>query len=259
MVARSPTDNKTQIVTINHKENFDIKIMSKPVCVVVGVGSGNGAAFSRKFAAEGYRVAMLSRNIDYLESLAAQIPDSQAYQYDVTETDKAAEVFSRIESEMGTISVLVYNAGAGAFANIDEATVESFQRAWEVNTRGLFVVAKQVIPQMRKLAGGNIVIIGATASIKGGANFTPFAAAKSAQRSLAQSLARYLDPEKIHVSYLILDGVVDLERTRQAMPDKPDDYFMSPDDIAESVFFLTEQKPSAWTFELDLRPFGERW
>lgn len=233
--------------------------MSKPVCVIVGVGSGNGAAFSRKFANEGYRVAMLARNIDYLQKLAEEIPDSQAYQYDVTGVDQAAEVFSRIESEMGKISVLVYNAGAGAFANIDDATVESFQRAWEVNARGLFTAAKQVIPQMRKLGGGNIVIIGATASIKGGANFTPFASAKAAQRSLAQSMARYLDPEKIHVSYIIVDGVINLERTRKAMPDKPEDYFMSPDDIAESVLFLTQQPSSAWTFELDLRPFGEKW
>ncbi len=233
--------------------------MSKPVCVIVGVGSGNGAAFCRKFAAEGYRVAMLARNIDYLKELEAEISDSQAYQYDVTEIDKAAEVFSRIESQMGTISVLVYNAGAGAFANIDDTTVESFQRAWEVNARGLLVVAQQVIPQMRKLAGGNIVIIGATASVKGGANFTPFASAKAAQRSLAQSMARYLDPEKIHVSCIIVDGVIDLERTRKAMPDKPDEYFISPDDLAESVFFLTQQPSSAWTFELDLRPFGEKW
>ncbi|MGL5833314.1 MAG: SDR family NAD(P)-dependent oxidoreductase [Waterburya sp.] len=233
--------------------------MSKPVCVIVGVGEGNGAAFSRKFASNGYRVAMLARNIDYLQKLAQEIPDSQAYQYDVTDIESAAEVFSRIESEMGAISVLVYNAGGGAFANLDDATVESFQRAWEVNARGLFVVAKQVIPQMRKLKEGKIVIIGATASIKGGANFTPFAAAKAAQRSLAQSMARYLDPEKIHVSYIIIDGVIDLERTRKAMPDKSDDYFMSPDDIAESVFFLTQQPSSAWTFELDLKPFGEKW
>ena len=233
--------------------------MSKSVCVIVGVGPGNGAAFARKFAIEGYRVAMLARNMDYLQKLAAEIPNSQAYQYDVTDSERATEVFSRIESEMGPIAVLVYNAGAGAFANIDDATVESFQGAWEVNARGLFAVAKQVIPQMRKLKGGNIVIIGATASIKGGANFTPFAAAKAAQRSLAQSMARYLAPEKIHISYIIVDGVINLERTRKAMPDKPDDYFMSPDDIAESVFFLTQQPSSAWTFELDLRPFGEKW
>ncbi len=233
--------------------------MNKPVCVIVGVGSGNGASFARKFAEEGYRVAMLSRNIDYLQQLEQEIPNSKAYQYDVTAIDKAAEVFSRIESEIGAISVLVYNAGAGAFNNIEGADVECFQRAWEVNTRGLFVAAKQVIPQMQKLSGGSIVIIGATASIKGGANFTPFASAKAAQRSLAQSMARYLDPQKIHVSYVIVDGVIDLDRTRKAMPDKPDDYFINPDHLAESVWFLTQQQPSAWTFELDLRPFGEKW
>ena len=233
--------------------------MSKPVCVIVGVGLGNGASFARKFAREGYKVAMLSRNIEYLHNLAQEIPDSRAYQYDVTKIDKATEIFSRIESEMGAISILVYNAGAGAFSNIEDADVESFQRAWEVNTRGLFVVAKQVIPQMRKRSQGSIVIIGATASIKGGANFTPFASAKAAQRSLAQSMARYLDPDKIHVSYIIVDGVINLERTRKAMPDKPDDYFINPDDLAESVWFLTQQPSSAWTFELDVRPFGEKW
>ena len=233
--------------------------MNKPICVIVGVGSGNGASFARKFASEGYRVAMLSRNMKYLQQLEQEIPDSQAYQYDVTQIEPAAQVFKRIESEMGAISVLVYNAGAGAFRNIDDASVESFQKAWEVNTRGLFIATKQVIPQMRKLEGGSIVIIGATASIKGGANFTPFASAKAAQRSLAQSMARFLDPEKIHVSYIIVDGVIDLERTRQAMPDKPDDYFISPDDLAQSVWFLTQQPPSTWTFELDVRPFGEKW
>ena len=160
---------------------------------------------------------------------------------------------------MGSISVLIYNAGAGAFANIDETTIESFQRAWEVNARGLLVVAKQVIPQMRRLQSGQIVIIGATASLKGGANFTPFASAKAAQYNLAQSMARYLGPEKIHVSVVIIDGIIGLERTRKAMPDKPDDYFMRPSDIAESIFFLTQQQSSAQTFELDLRPFGEKW
>lgn len=238
---------------------MSIETMNKPVCVIVGVGSGNGASFARKFANEGYAVAMLSRNIEYLQQLAKEIPNSQAYQYDVTQVDSAAAIFKQIELEMGTISVLVYNAGAGAFNNIEDADVESFQRAWEVNARGLFIAAKQVIPQMRQLNGGSIVIIGATASIKGGANFTPFASAKAAQRSLAQSMARYLDPEHIHVSYIIVDGVIDLERTRKAMPNKPDDYFINPDDLAESVWFLTQQPSSAWTFELDLRPFGEKW
>ncbi|MBE9166390.1 SDR family NAD(P)-dependent oxidoreductase [Pleurocapsales cyanobacterium LEGE 06147] len=233
--------------------------MSKPVCVIVGVGPGNGAAFGKKFAAENYRVALLARNLDYLQELERQIPGSKAYKYDVTDINRAREVFSRIESELGAIAVLIYNAGTGQFSNIDAATVDSFQRAWEVNARGLFVVAQQVIPQMRKREGGNIVIIGATASLRGGANFAPFASAKAAQRSLAQSMARYLGQDKVHVSYIIIDGVIALERTRQAMPDKPDESFLQPEDIAESVFFLTQQPPSAWTFELDVRPFNEKW
>ena len=99
---------------------MSIETMNKPVCVIVGVGSGNGASFARKFANEGYAVAMLSRNIEYLQQLAKEIPNSQAYQYDVTQVDSAAAIFKQIESEMGTISVLVYNAGAGAFNNIEE-------------------------------------------------------------------------------------------------------------------------------------------
>ncbi len=233
--------------------------MNKPVCVIVGVGPGNGVAFSRKFSQLGYRVAMLARNLEYLKQLETEIIDSHGYQYDVTDVKMATKVFPQISKELGNISVLIYNAGAGAFANIDQTTVESFQRAWEVNARGLLVASQQVIPQMRQLRGGNIVIIGATASVKGGANFIPFASAKAAQRSLAQSLARYLDPEKIHVSYVIVDGVIDSIRTRQAMPDQSDNFFMVSDDIASSVFFLTQQPSSAWTFELDLRPYAEKW
>jgi NAD(P)-dependent dehydrogenase (short-subunit alcohol dehydrogenase family) len=113
-----------------------------------------------------------------------------------------------------------------------------------------------VIPGMKKLDGAGIVIIGATASLKGNAGFTSFAAAKAAQRSLAQSMARHLGPQGIHVAYLIIDGMIDLPK---AMPDRPEEFFMNPAHIAESVFHLTAQKRSAWTFELDLRPFGEKW
>jgi len=116
-----------------------------------------------------------------------------------------------------------------------------------------------VLPDMRTAGSGNIVVIGATASKRGGANFAAFASGKAAQYNLAQSMARHLDPERIHVSYVIIDGVVDLERTRKRLPDKPDEFFLQPADIAESVYQLTRQKPSAWTFELDLRPFAEKW
>ncbi|WP_013335075.1 SDR family NAD(P)-dependent oxidoreductase [Gloeothece verrucosa] len=233
--------------------------MSQPVCVVVGVGPGNGEAFARKFTNFGYRVALLARSEDYLQSLAMQLEGARGYSYDVTEIEKAQSIFQQIEQEVGTISVLIYNAGAGQFANIDQASLEGFQKAWEVNALGLFAVVKQVLPQMRKLNFGQIVIIGATASLRGGANFLPFASAKAAQRSLAQSLARHLSPEGIHVSYVIIDGVISSPRTHQQMPTRPSDNFLNPEHIAETVFFLTQQPRSAWTFELDLRPFKEKW
>jgi NAD(P)-dependent dehydrogenase (short-subunit alcohol dehydrogenase family) len=233
--------------------------MSKPVCVITGVGPGNGTAFAKKFTREGYKVALLARHESHIKTLAAQLTDVKAFTCDVTQADAVATIFSQIRDELGPISVLVYNAGSGHFKNIDETTPVMFETDWRVNALGCLLTSQQVLPDMRQLGGGNIVIIGATASLKGNAGFTPFASAKSAQRSLAQSMARHLGPEHIHVAYVIIDGVIDLPRTRQAMPDKPDDFFMNPDHIAESVWHLVTQKPSAWTFELDLRPFAEKW
>lgn len=112
---------------------------------------------------------------------------------------------------------------------------------------------------MRKTGSGNIIVIGATASIRGGAHSIAFASAKAAQRSLAQSLARQLGPEKIHVAYVILDGVVDLETTKQKMSNKPEDFFLSSEQIAQSIYFLATQPQQAWSFELDLRPYTEHW
>jgi len=233
--------------------------MNKGVCVVVGVGPGNGAAIAGRFAAEGYRVALCARDEQRLKEIATTIKDSRVFRYDVQDPGAPERVFAQIRQELGSVEVLVYNAGEGAFANIEDATLESFQAAWEINTRGLFLAVKEVLSDMRAATSGSIVIIGATASIKGGANFAPFASAKAAQRGLAQSMARHLGPEKIHVSYVILDGIVNLEQTRQQMQGSPDEFFMEPAQIAETVYFLTQQPSQAWTFELDLRPFGEKW
>jgi NADP-dependent 3-hydroxy acid dehydrogenase YdfG len=233
--------------------------MNEGVCVIVGAGPGNGAAIGTEFAAAGYRVALCARNKEKLDEMAEKIQGASAYAYDVKDTGAAPAVFARIRREVGPVDILIYNAGAGAFANIDKATLEDFQSAWEVNCRGLFLAVKEVLPDMRTAGKGNIVVIGATASIKGGANFAPFASAKAGQRGFAQSLARYLGPEKIHVSYVILDGVVNLQRTRQQMPDKTDEFFLEPSQIAKTILFLTQQPVQAWSFELDLRPFGEKW
>lgn len=231
----------------------------KPVCVVIGVGPGNGASFARRFAAEGYAVALLARSRDYLDGLSAEIEGSRAFPYDATSPDDAATVLPRIREEMGPISVLLYNAGAGMFGDFEVTSPEKFEAAWRVNAHGLLLAAKQVVPGMRDLGGGNIVVTGATASLRGGAGFAGFASAKAAQRSLAQSMARKLGPEGIHVSYVVVDGVINMPRTRELLPDREDEEFLDPDDIASAVFFLTRQEKSAWTFELDLRPFGESW
>ena len=232
--------------------------MSK-VCVVAGVGPGNGASCCRRFAAEGYSIVMLARNADYLASLSAQLPGSLPIACDVKDPEAIETAFDRIRGEAGEVDVLIYNAGSGEWNSVEETTVEGMESSWRTNTLGLLVASQQVIPPMKARASGSIVVIGATASLRGGANSTAFASAKSAQRSLAQSMARRLGPTGIHVSYVIIDGIIDLERTRAARPDIPDEYYLQPDDIAQSVYDLTCQHRSAWTFELDLRPFGEKW
>ena len=234
--------------------------MSKPVCVVVGAGPGNGAAFGRRFVEAGYQVALLARSLDKVQAMATEIGgDARGYAYDACDARAADGVFGRIVDEMGRVETLIYNAGSGSFKTIDEATLEDFETGWRTNTLGCVIAVKQVVSGMRQAGGGSIVIIGATASLRGGARSAPFASAKAAQRSLAQSLARQLGPDGIHVSYVIIDGVIDLARTRARMPDKPDDFFLQPAHIADAVYYLSQQPRSAWTFELDVRPFGERW
>ncbi len=229
------------------------------VCAILGVGPANGLSFARKFSEHGYSVALCSRNYDRVTKYSEEIKNSYPFRFDATDINDAEKVFGQIRNQLGPVKVMIYNAGAGQFANIDNATLEGFQDAWEVNARGLYLAAKEALRDMRALKEGNIIVIGATASWKGGADFLPFASAKAAQRSVAQSLARYLGPENIHVSYVIVDGIIGADNTRQRMSEKPEDFFMDPDHIAESVYFLTQQKNSAWTFELDLRPFKEKW
>lgn len=233
--------------------------MSKPVCVVIGVGPGNGTAIARKFAEQGYAVALCARSQTKLKALAAELPDAAAFVYDVTDPDAAARVFTEIEQALGPVAVVAYNAGSGSWGNVDAVDVDAFQLAWEVNTRGLLLAVKAVLPQMRQRAGGAIVITGATAALRGGLASTAFASAKAAQRSLAQSLAKQLGPEKIHIGYVVLDGMVDLEKTMSSMAEKPLDFFLSAEQIAEAFFYLATQPERAWTFEMDLRPYGEKW
>ena len=231
----------------------------KPVCVVAGVGPGNGAAFARRFASEGYAVALLARTTELSGKLAESLPDARAYACDVADAASVATAFDAVRKDLGEPEVLVYNAGSGVWGTIDDATPGDFESAWRVNALGGFLASKQVIPAMKRAGRGSIVFVGATASRKGGPKSAAFSSAKGAQRNLAESMARALWPSGIHVALIVVDGVVDLPRTRQRMPDKPDSFFIKPDDVAEIGFRLTQQKPSAWSFEVEARPYGESW
>ncbi|MBI4695775.1 MAG: SDR family NAD(P)-dependent oxidoreductase [Gammaproteobacteria bacterium] len=231
---------------------------AKSVCLVIGAGPGNGAAFARRFAAAGHRLVLAARDVASLATIAADLPDAHPCPYDAADPASAAEI-AQIESRLGRIDTLVYNAGAAAFGSIEQISLDDFEQGWRVNALGLAAAAKAVIPGMTGRRRGNIVVIGATASLRGGANFAAFASAKAAQRNLAQSLARHLGPQGVHVSHVVIDGVIDSPRTRERFGERPEASYLKADDIAEAVYGLTCQQPSAWTFELDLRPAAEKW
>lgn len=233
--------------------------MSKPVCVVVGVGEGNGAALARAFSNQGMAVALLARGTEFTSQLARELPDSRAYACDVTDPESVRESFASIRTDLGEPATVVYNAGSGVWGDVESIDLDGFESSWRVNAYGALAVSREVIPAMKAAGSGNIIFIGATASKRGGARTAAFAPAKAAQRSLAESMARTLWPQGIHVALIMIDAVVDLPRTRKNMPDKPDEFFLKPDDMAASAVWLANQPRSAWTFEIDVRPFGEKW
>jgi NAD(P)-dependent dehydrogenase (short-subunit alcohol dehydrogenase family) len=233
--------------------------MDKPVCVVTGVGPGNGAAIARRFAQDGHALALLARSTPYATALAAELDEARAYACDVGNETSVAATFARIVEELGPVETLVCNAGSGIWGDVEHISPADFEATWRVNALGTLLAAQQVIPGMRQRDRGNIIIVGATASRRGGVRSAAFAPAKAAQRSLAESMARSWWPAGIHVALVISDGVVDLERTRKAMPDKPDSFFVQPDAVAATVHWLAGQDRSAWSFEVEARPFAEHW
>lgn len=230
--------------------------MAKPVCVVLGIGPKNGAAFARKFAREGYQLALVSRRTELSAELASELGDATAYAADVSDPTSVAKIFAEIVTEQGAPEVLIYNAGSGFWKTAEELTPAEFEQSFKVNALGLLVAAQQVLPGMRKQSRGQIIVVGATASLRGRPKTAGFAAAKAAQRSLAQSLARQCAPEGIHVALLIIDGGIDAAGTPA---DNRNAERLRPEDIANEAFHLVRQDRSAWTFELDLRPLRESW
>jgi len=236
-------------------------MMTSKVCMVTGVGEGNGRSIARRFAREGYRVAMLARTRETLDEIEAEIDGSRGYVCDVTDIGAVSSTVAAVRDGLGPIDVFVHNAGSGVFADFLSTTADQMEAAWRTNTMGLFVLGQAAAEDMLKRDGGSIVVVGATAALRGGANFTPFASAKASQRSLAQSMARGLGPKGVHVSYVVIDGVIDIPRVRAMdwTKDMPNDAFLLPDEIADAIWYLTEQPRSTWTFELDLRPYRETW
>ncbi|MGH8278649.1 MAG: SDR family NAD(P)-dependent oxidoreductase [Gammaproteobacteria bacterium] len=233
--------------------------MSQPVCAVIGIGPGNGAALARRFAREHYRLALLSRSTTLSGPLASELGNARAYACDAADPVAIKRSFDRIRKDLGEVDLLVYNAGSGTWGNVEDVSAADLESAWRINVLGAFAAVREVIPAMKQRKAGSIVFIGATASRRGSARAAAFAQAKAAQRTLAESMARHLWPAGIHVSLIIIDGIVDLPRSRERLPDKPDSFFVKPDDVAATAWWLTQQPRSAWSFEVEARPFGETW
>ena len=227
--------------------------MGKPVCAVVGIGPKNGRAFATRFAKEGYAVALLSRSTDYSSELAQEL-GGKAYACDVTDPKAIETAFASVRHDLGDVDVLLYNAGSGQFGTFDDVPDIAFERGWQINVRGLLQSTRAVVGPMRARGAGAIIVTGATASLRGKPFTAAFASAKAAQRSLAQSFARQLGPEGVHVALVIVDGGIGTDELTGVEGNQ-----LRPSDIAETVYHLATQPKSAWTFEVDVRPYKESW
>lgn len=234
--------------------------MTNKVCAIIGFGPGLGAAYAETFSRAGYSLGLLSRSgarPDGGEFFGASV---KAYSCDAGDPDSLKKALTSIQGDLGEIDVVIYNADLAQFGPLDEISELEFEQSWRVGALGLFTTAKFLGPRMVERGSGAIIISGATAALRGNVWTTAFAPSKSAQRTLANSLAKQLGPKGVHVAYLVIDGVIDTEDTRTNFaPSEPDEFFIKPARIAETALMLANQDRSAWTFELDIRPFGEKW
>ncbi len=235
---------------------------AEKVAVVAGVGPGLGAALARRFAS-GYSVAIIARHAEYLRDLADEIrangENVMGIPADLSEAEQVKAAFRTIDEQLGAPEVLIYNAGNFPFGGITEITLEQFESAWRVNTLGAFLCAKQVLSGMLERGRGTMLFTGATAGVKAGARSAAFGPAKFALRGLAQSMARELGPRGIHVAYINVDGAIDIPSTRSRFPRLTSADMLAPAAIAETYWYLAHQDRSAWTMELEVRPFKEKF
>jgi NAD(P)-dependent dehydrogenase (short-subunit alcohol dehydrogenase family) len=233
--------------------------LDRGVCVVAGVGPGNGVSITRRFARAGYRVAMLARSAERLAEWEKEIPGARGYACDVTDRAAVGETFAALRRDLGPVEVLVHNAALGAFGEFMELEPATLEATFRVNVMSLVHCGQAAARDMLERGSGAIVITGNTSARRGRAGFAGFAPTKAAQRILAESMARSLGPKGIHVAYAVIDAVIDVPWTRERFAGRPDAFFAKPDDIAETIWHLAHQPRSAWSFEVDLRPFGEAW
>ena len=233
--------------------------MSGPVALITGVGPGTGAAMARRFAQGGYRVAMLARNADRLAALAAELPGSQAFVCDVGDAGDLGGVLESVSAEMGPPEVAIHNAVGGTIGTFLEIKPSSLERNFRINTLALLQLSRHVAPAMIAAGKGTIIATGNTSALRGKPNFAGFAPTKAAARILMESIARDLGPKGVHAAYLLIDAVIDLEWTRKMRPDAKDEAFIAPSAIAEEAWHIVQQDRSAWSFNVEVRPFGEVW
>ncbi|WP_374346174.1 SDR family NAD(P)-dependent oxidoreductase [Phenylobacterium sp.] len=231
----------------------------KPLAIITGVGPGTGASLVRRFHDGGFQVAMLARNAERLEALAKELPDAFALPCDVSDPVALEDALAEAEARGGVPKVVIHNAVGGAFANFLDADPAVLQQNFQVNVMALMHLGRWAAPRMEAAGGGALIVTGNTSSERGRANFAAFAPTKAAQRILAESMARAMGPRGVHVAYLVIDAAIDLEWQRKMNPDKPDDYFCHPDDIAAEVWHLAHQPRSAWSFRAEIRPHREVW
>ncbi len=233
--------------------------MTAQVALVAGVGRGTGGAVARRFATAGYRVALLARSEGRLKEFEAKLDGSLAIPCDVSNEAAINEAVATCMSEMGVPDVVVHNAPRGVFGTFQEIDPKDMEEAFRVNTMSLLYLARAVAPDMVNRGSGAIIVTGNTSAFRGKPDYSGFAPTKAAQRILAESMARDLGPKGIHVAYVMIDAVIDLRWTRRSRPHLKDEDFAKPDDLAESIFQVSQQPRSAWTFNMDLRPFKEIW
>lgn len=239
----------------------------KKVVLVIGAGDSTGGAIARRFAREGYVACVTRRSVDKLEPLLEEIrgEGGEAYGFgsDARKEEDVAELIESIERDIGPIEAFVFNIGANVPCSILDETARKYFKIWEMACFAAFLTSQAVARRMVARGRGTILFTGATAGLRGASHFAAFAGAKHGLRALAQSMARELGPKNIHVGHIVVDGAIDTAFIRDTFPEmyarKEQDGILNPEHIAENYWHLHAQPRDAWTFELDLRPWMEKW